>query len=85
MKGWRVACRSLTLLEIPAAGRAQFDQRRWIDQVLNRLDNAMAINRLIVAEGIDSLAVAAESEALAEQNESYLRTKRERAKAGCDG
>ena len=56
-----------------------------IDQVLNRLGNAMAINRLIIAEGKDSTAVAAASDALAEQNESYRRTKRQRAKAGCDG
>ncbi len=45
----------------------------------------MAINRLIIAEGNDSTAVAAASEALAEQDESYLCTKRQRAKAGCDG
>ena len=42
-------------------------------------------NRLIIAEGNDSTAVAAASEALAEQKESYRRTKRQRAKAGCDG
>ena len=35
---------SLILLEITAAGRAEFDQCRVIDQVLNRLGNAMAIN-----------------------------------------
>ena len=69
----------------PGAGRAEFDQCRLIDQVLNRLGNAMAINRLIIAEGNDSSAVAAASEALAQQNESYRRTKRQRAKAGCDG
>ena len=63
---------------IPAAGRAEFDQCRSIDQVLNRLGNAMAINRLIIAEGKDSAAVAEASEALAQQNESYLRTKRQR-------
>ena len=73
------------LLGITAAGRAEFDQCRLIDQVLNRLGNAMAINRLIIAEGKNSAAVAAASEALAEQNESYRRTKRQRAKAGCDG
>ena len=73
------------LLGIPAAGRAKFDQCRLIDQVLNRLGNAMAINRLIIAEGKNSAAVAAASEALAQQNESYRRTKRQRAKAGCDG
>ena len=43
MKGWRAACLSLILLGIPAAGRAEFDQCRLIDQVLNRLANAMAI------------------------------------------
>ena len=85
MKGWRAACWSLVLLVIPAAGRAEFHQCRLIDQVLNHLGNAMEINRLIIAEGTDSTAVAAASEALAEQNESYRRTKRQRAKAGCDG
>ena len=49
MKGWRAACWCLILLGIPAAGRAEFDQCRLIDQVLNRLGNAMAINRLIIA------------------------------------
>ena len=73
MKGWRAACWSLILLGIPAAERAEFDQCRLIDQVLNRLGNAMAINRLIIAEGKDSTAVAAASDALAEQNESYRR------------
>ena len=69
----------------PAAGRAEFDECRLIDQVLNRLGNAMAINRLIIAESGDSTAVAAASDALAQQNESYRRTKRQRSKAGCDG
>ena len=45
----------------------------------------LAINRLIIAEGKDSTAVVAASEALAEQNQSYRRTKRQRAKAGCNG
>ena len=45
--------------------------------MLNRLGNAMAINRLIIAEGNDSSAVAATSETLAQQNESYRRTKRQ--------
>ena len=85
MKSWRAACWSLILLGIPAAGRAEFDECRLIDQVLNRLGNAMAINRLIIAESNDTTAVAAANEALAEQNESYRRTKRQRAKAGCDG
>ena len=81
MKGWCAACLSLILLGIPAAGRAEFDQCRLIDQVLNRLGNAIAINRFIIAEGNDSTAVAAASEALADQNESYRRTKRQRANA----
>ena len=85
MKGWRAACWSLILLGIPAAGRAEFDQCRLIDQVLNRLGNAMAVNRLIIAESSDSSAVAAASDALAQQNESYRNTKRQRSKAGCDG
>ena len=85
MKGWRAACWSLILLGIPAAGRAEFDQCRLIDQVLNRLGNAMAINRAIIAESTDSAAVAVASEALTQQNESYRRTKRQRSKAGCDG
>ena len=85
MKGWRAACWSLVLLGIPAAGNAEFDQCRLIDQVLNRLGNAMAINRLIIAESSDSSAVAAASDALAQQNESYRRTKRKRSEAGCDG
>ena len=74
MKGWRAAYWSLVLLGVPAAGRAEFDQCRLIDQVLNRLGNAMAINRLIIAEGNDSTAVSAAREALAEQNESWRRT-----------
>ena len=83
----RLACCVLEpgAVEIPAAGRAEFDQCRLIDQVLKRPGNAMAINRLILAEGKNSAAVAAASEALAQQNESYRRTKRQRAKAGCDG
>ena len=85
MKGWRAACWSLILLGIPAAERAEFDQCRLIDQVLNRLGNAMAINRAIIAESSDSTAVATAREALAQQNESYRRTKRQRSKAGCDG
>ena len=57
-----------------------------MDQMLNRLGNAMEINRLIIAEGNgNTTAVAAASEALAEQNESYRRTKRQRTKAGCYG
>ena len=85
MKGWRTACWSLVLLSIPAAGRAEFDQCRLIDQALNRLGNAMAVNRLIIAESSNSTDVAAASDALAQQNESYRRTKRQRSKAGCDG
>ena len=82
MKGLSLA---LLMLGLPAAGRAEFDQCRLIDQVLNRLGNAMAINRAIIAESSDSSAVAAASEALAQQNDSYRSTKRQRSKAGCDG
>ena len=85
MKGWSAACWSLILLGTPAAGHVEVDQCLLIDQVLNRMGNAMAINRLIIAEGNASTAVAAASEALAEQNERYRRTKRQRAKAGCNG
>ena len=81
----RAACWILVLLGIPAAGHAEFDQCRLIDQVRNRLGNAMAINRLIIAESSDSTAVAAASNALAQKNESYRITKRQRSKAGCDG
>ena len=82
MKG---LCLALLMLGLPAAGRAEFDQCLLIDQVLNRLGNAMAINRAIIAESSDSSAVAAASRALAQQNDSYRRTKRQRSKAGCDG
>ena len=41
--------------------------------------------RAIIAESSDNTAVAAASEALAQQNDSYRRTKRQRSKAGCDG
>ena len=82
MKG---LCLALLMLGLPAAGRVEFDQCRLIDQVLNRLGNAMAINRAIIAESSDDAAVAAASEALAQQNESYRRTKRQRSKAGCGG
>ena len=85
MKGWSAACLSLILFGTPAAGHAEFDQCLLIDQVLNRMGNAMAINRLIIAEGNDQTVVVAASEAQAEQNESYRRTERQRAKAGCDG
>ena len=82
MKG---LCFALLMLGLPAAGRAEFDQCRLIDQVLNRLGNAMAINRAIIAASSDSSAIAAASKALAQQNNSYRRTKRQRSKAGCDG
>ncbi|WP_230332881.1 hypothetical protein [Synechococcus sp. PH41509] len=75
----------MLLLGVPAAGRAAFDECQLMDQVLNRLGNAMAINRAIIAESTDSAAVAVASEALTQQNESYRRTKRQRSKAGCDG
>ena len=85
MKGWRAACLTLVLVGIPSAGRADFDQCRLIDQVLNRLGNAVAINQAIIAESSVRIAVVAACEALAQQNDSYRRTKRQRAKAGCDG
>ena len=84
MKGLLVPCWALLLLGLPVAGRAEFDECRLMDQVLNRLGNAMAINRAIIAESSDSNAIAAASEALAQQNDSYRRTKRQRSKAGCD-
>ena len=85
MKGLLAGCWALLLLGLPSAGRAEFDECQLMDQVLHRLGNAMAINRLIIAEGSDSPAAAAASEALARQNDSYRRTKRQRSKAGCDG
>jgi hypothetical protein len=85
MKGLLAPCWALLLLGVPAAGRAAFDECQLVDQVLNRLGNAMAINRAIIAESSDSKAVAVASEALAQQNESYRRTKRQRSKAGCEG
>ena len=85
MKGWRAACWALVLVRISSAGRAEVDQCRLIDQVLSRMGYAMTVDLLIIAEGNDSIAVAAASEALAQQNESYRRTKRQRAKAGCNG
>ena len=86
MKGLLAPCSALLLLlGLPAAGRTEFDECRLMDQVLTRLGNAMAINRAIIAESSDSTAVATASEALAQQNDSYRRTKRQRSKAGCDG
>ena len=85
MKGLLAPCWALLLLGVPAEGRAAFDECQLMDQVLNRLGNAMAINRAIIAESTDSAAVAVASEALTQQNESYRRTKRQRSKAGCDG
>ena len=85
MKGLLAPCWALLLLGVPAAGRAAFDECQLMDQVLNRLGNAMAINRAIISESTDSAAVAVASEALTQQNESYRRTKRQRSKAGCDG
>nr|WP_115095279.1 hypothetical protein [Synechococcus sp. UW106] len=85
MKGLLALCWALLLLGVPATGRAAFDECQLMDQVLNRLGNAMAINRAIIAESSDSKAVAVASEALAQQNESYRRTKRQRSKAGCEG
>ena len=85
MKGLLAPCWAMLLLGVPAAGRAAFDECQLMDRVLNRLGNAMAINRSIIAESTDSAAVAVASEALTQQNESYRRTKRQRSKAGCDG
>ena len=85
MKGLLAPCWALLLLGVPAAGRAAFDECQLMDQVLNRLGNAMAINRAIITESTDSAAVSVASEALTQQNESYRRTKRQRSKAGCDG
>ena len=85
MKGLLAPCWALLLLGVPAAGRAAFDECQLMDRVLNRLGNAMAINRAIISESTDSAAVAVASEALTQQNESYRRTKRQRSKAGCDG
>ena len=75
----------LVLLGIPAAGRAEFDQCRLIDQVLNCLGKEMAINRLIISESSDSTEDTSASDALAQQNESYRSTKLQRSKAVCDG
>ena len=85
MKGLLAPCSAVLLLGLPAGARAEFDECQLMDQVLNRLGNAMAINRAIIAESSDSTAVASASDALAQQNESYRRTKRQRSKAGCDG
>ena len=85
MKGLLAPSLALVLLGLPAAVHAEFDECQLMDQVLNRLGNAMAINRAIIAESSDSSAVAAASEALAQQNGSYRRTKRQRSTAGCDG
>ena len=85
MKGLLAPCWALLLLGVPAERRAAFDECQLMDQVLNRLGNAMAINRAIIAESTDSAAVAVASEALTQQNESYRRTKRQSSKAGCDG
>ena len=78
MKGLLAPCSALLLGSLPAV-QAEFDECRFMDQVLIRLGKAMAINRAIIAEGNDSSAVAAASEALAQQNESYRRTKRQRS------
>ena len=85
MKGLLAPSLALVLLGLPAAVHAEFDECQLMDQVLNRLGNAMAINRAFIAGSDDSTAVAAASEALAKQSDSYRRTKRQRSKAGCDG
>lgn len=85
MKGWLAPFLAFALLGYPSAGLAEFDECRFMDQVLNRLGKAMAINRAIIAGSNDPAAVAAASEALSEQNKQYRNTKRQRSKAGCDG
>ena len=52
MKGWSAACWSLILSGTPAAGHAEFDQCLLIDQVLNRMGNAIAINRLLLRKAM---------------------------------
>ena len=61
------------------------DECKIINQVLNRLGHAMAINRMIIASGSDSVKVEKASAELAEQTKSYRKTKKQRSKAGCDG
>ena len=85
MKGLLAPCSALLLLGLAPAVRAEFDECRFMDQVLIRLGKAMAINRAIIAESSDDTAVAAAEAALAQQNDSYRRTKRQRSKASCDG
>ena len=85
MKGLLAPSLAVVLLGLTAAVHAEFDECQLMDQVLNRLGNAMAINWAIIAGSDDSTAVAAASEALAKQTDSYRRTKRQRSKAGCDG
>ena len=85
MKGLLARCSALLLLGLAPAVRAEFDECRFMDQVLIRLGKAMAINRAIIAESSDDTAVAAAQAALTQQNDSYRRTKRQRSKASCDG
>ena len=85
MKGLLAPCSALLLLGLAPAVHAEFDECRFMDQVLIRLGKAMAINRAIIAESRDDTAVAAAEAALAQQNDSYRRTKRQRSKASCDG
>ena len=85
MKGLLTGCWPLLLLGLAPAVRAEFDECRFMDQVLIRLGKSMAINRMIIAESSDDTAVAAAQAALAQQNDSYRSTKRQRSKAGCDG
>ena len=84
MKGLLAPCSALLLLGLAPAVRAEFDECRFMDQVLIRLGKAMAINRAIIAESRDDTTVAAAEAALAQQNDSYRRTKRQRSKASCD-
>ena len=85
MKGLLAPCSALLLLGLVPAVHAEFDECRFMDQVLIRLGKAMAINRAIIAESSDDTAVAAAQAALAQQKDSYRRTKRQRSKASCDG
>ena len=85
MKGLLAPCSALLLLGLAPAVHAEFDECRFMGQVLIRLGKAMAINRAIIAESSDDTDVAAAEAALAQQNGSYRRTKRQRSKASCDG
>ena len=75
-----------SLLTSPQQAKSEgIDECKIINQVLNRLGNAMAINRVIVASSSDPIRVEKASSQLAEQTKSYRNTKKQRSKAGCDG